>query len=178
MEDIKQDNHYLAAGLKDGDPVVFKMIYKLHWQRLYNIAFYYLREEADAEDAVQDVFISLWSRRETLELKGPLENYLVRSAKYTAFFYLKMKQKRVSVMAQAPLPGTAGSPDESLHYKDLHGYLLALLDTLSQKTQEIFLTSRFEGLSYAEIAERQQVSVKTVEYHISLALKMLNARVI
>src|SRR5690242_14987238 len=111
METVRYDNAFLLCGLKHSDPVVFKIIYRLHWRKLYNIAFYYTRTEEDAEDIVQDVFISLWSRRETLELRGALENYLVRSVKYTAFFYLKIRQKRLTA-GRLPAHQTDNGPEE------------------------------------------------------------------
>jgi len=86
MEPLEYDNDYLVTGLKEGDPVIFKIIYKLYWERLYHVAYYYLKDERDAEDVLQDVFISLWSRRSHLDIRAALENYLVRSVKYTSFF--------------------------------------------------------------------------------------------
>ncbi len=154
--------------------MIFRIIYKLYWRKLYNIAFYYAGLEEDAEDIVQDVFISLWSRKEKLELKGPLENYLVRCTKYTAFFYLKIRQKKITALAHATAPLLVNDSEEYIQYRDLQGYLVTLLESVSQKTRDIFYLSRFDGLNYAEIAQKLQVSIKTVEYHISLALKKLS----
>jgi len=172
---LKQyDDEYLLNGLKESDPVVFKLIYKLHWQKLYKMAFYYLQNEADAEDAIQDVFISLWSRRERLILRGPLENYLVRSAKYTAFFYLKLRQKRQqSSQASTRLYLSRNNVEENMNYKSLMEQLQLIMGSVSQKTREIFFLSQLNGLSYKEIADQLGVSIKTVEYHISKALKLI-----
>jgi RNA polymerase sigma-70 factor (ECF subfamily) len=170
---LQYDQAFLLSGLTQGDPVVFRLIYKLYWRKLYNIAYYYIHSEQDAEDIVQDVFISLWSRREKIELRGALENYLVRCVKYTAFFYLKIKDKKSAAFARLSASPATDGPEEYIRYKDLQGYLVALMESVSQKTRDIFYLSRFDGLSYAEIAQRLQVSVKTVEYHISLALKKL-----
>jgi len=174
MHIIRQDNDYLLTGLKLGDPVVFKIIYRLYWQKLYNMALYYARNEADAEDIVQDVFISLWSRREYIDVKVALENYLVRSAKYTAFFYLKVNNKR-SVLAKSLATETVvNNTEEHIRYRSLLEQINAIFETVSQKTREIFYLSRFNGLTYPEIAAQLNISVKTVEYHISLALKKLS----
>src|SRR5699024_6549062 len=161
---LKQyDDEYLLNGLKENDPVVFKLIYKLYWKKLYKMAFYYLQNEADAEDAIQDVFISLWSRRERLVLRGPLENYLVRSAKYTAFFYLKLRQKRQqSSQASTRLYLSRNNVEENMNYKSLMEQLQLIMGSVSQKTREIFFLSRLNGLSYKEIANQLGVSVKTV----------------
>ncbi|HEX5555958.1 MAG TPA: RNA polymerase sigma-70 factor [Chitinophagaceae bacterium] len=168
------DDAYLLSGLKEGDPVVFKFIYKLYWAKLYNIAFYYTHSEQDAEDIVQDVFISVWSRRERLELRGPLENYLVRCAKYTTFFYLKIKQKKATSLNRTTIPIAVNNTEEYIRYKDLQGHIVSLFESVSQKTRDIFYLSRFDGLTYAEISQTLNISVKTVEYHISQALKRLS----
>lgn len=169
-----KDDDFLITGLRQSDPVVFKFIYELYWQKLYNIAYYYTRSEQEAEDVVQDVFISLWSRREKLLLKGPLENYLVRCAKYTAFFYLKIKQKQSKTYGLNHDVAVVNDTEEYIYYKDMKGYICSLFDSVSKKTRDIFYLSRFDGLTYREISEKLDISVKTVEYHISLALKKLS----
>lgn len=171
----KTSNAYLLSGLRDSDPVAFKFIYKLYWTKLYDIAFYYTHSGQDAEDIVQDVFISIWSRREKLELKGPIENYLVRCTKYTAFFYLKLKRKKAASSTWTAAPVATNNTDDYIRYKDLHGRIISLFESVSQKTRDIFYLSRFDGLSYAEISQTLDISVKTVEYHISQALKKLLA---
>lgn len=174
MSNIERDNDYLLSGLQHSDPVVFKFIYQLYWQKLYNISLYYSHSEHDAEDIVQDVFISLWTRREKLALKGPLENYLVRCTKYTAFFYLKIKQKRAVAQSGLATVTAVNTTEEYISYKDTQGYIASLFESVSQKTRDIFYLSRFDGLTYQEISQTLGISVKTVEYHISQALKRLS----
>lgn len=175
MSTFRPDETYLLEGLRAGDPVVFRLIYRLYWQKLYNMAYYYLSNETDAEDIVQDVFISLWSRRERVQIKVALENYLVRSTKYTAFFYLKLKKKYKESLQAAPSLAVSNNTEEQVNYKSLLEQLLAVFESTSQKTKEIFYLNRFSGLTYKEIAEQLQISVKTVEYHISQALKLIIA---
>ncbi|MGH2643352.1 MAG: RNA polymerase sigma-70 factor [Chitinophagaceae bacterium] len=174
MHSEKFDNEYLLTGLRQNDPAVFKLIYHLYWQKLYNIVFYYLQNSADAEDAVQDVFISLWSRRENINIKVALENYLVRSAKYTAFFYLKIKYKNEESLQHSKATEAVNDSEEYIEYKSLLDQVNAIFETVSQKTREVFYLSRFDGLTYPEIAAKLDISVKTVEYHISQALKRLS----
>lgn len=173
MQLHQYDNDYLVTGLKEGDPVIFKIIYKLYWEKLYHIAFFYLRDESDAEDALQDVFISLWSRRAHLDIKAALENYLVRSVKYTSFFYLKIKARNRALIKAMPEPTTSNGTEEYIRYKGLLEQINEIFESTSQKTRDIFYLNRFNGLTYPEIAFRLGVSVKTVEYHISSALKIL-----
>ena len=173
------DEDQLIEGLGKSDPVSFKIVYRLHWKKLFDIAYHIMGNEADAEDIVQDVFCSLWYRRRHLHIRTALENYLVKAVKYTAFFYLKMqtaKQKAVLPDGAALSPSPANSTEESLFHKELETMVNALLSSLPFKTRQIFSLSRFQGLSYPEIASEMGVSVKTVEYHISKALKKFSAR--
>lgn len=165
---------YLITGLRQSDPVVFKIIYELYWPKLYQMALYYVGNEADAEDIVQDVFISLWSRREHLDIKAALENYLVRSTKYTAFFYLKIKYRNTEMLRQSASGSTVNDSEEYINYKSLLEQVNTIFETTSPKTKDIFYLNRFAGLTYAEIAEQLHISIKTVEYHISVALKKLS----
>lgn len=163
------DTEYLVQRIKESDPISFKMIYKLYWRRLYNTAFYIVESESEAEDIVQDVFSSLWYRREHLCIKGSIENYLVKAVKYTAFFHIKLANRKKSIQLEEQL--LVNDIDEQIAYKELERLVKKILESLPFKTQQIFSLSRFDGLTYSQIAERMNVSVKTVEYHISLALK-------
>ena len=101
LSPLSNDEIYLLTGLAQGDAIVFRLIYQSYERKIYNIAFYYTGSEEDAEDIVQDVFTSLWLRREKIELRGSLENYITRCAKYTAFFYLKMRQKKKQAQSRS-----------------------------------------------------------------------------
>lgn len=175
--DLHSDD-ILLQGLAKSDPVSFKIIYRLHWRRLYDIALYIARSEEDAEDIVQDVFSSLWYRREQLQVRIALENYLVRAVKYTAFFYLKVQagKKTLDVPAYKKHSTAVNNTEESIFHKELERMIDDVLGTLPFKTRRIFSLSRFEGLTYPEIAREMGVSVKTVEYHISKALRRLSWR--
>lgn len=171
------DENQLIEGLRKSDPVSFKIIYRLHWQKLFNIAFHIMQDEADAEDVVQDVFSSLWYRRDQLQIRTALENYLVKAVKYTAFFYLKMQaERRNSTVACEHAAAPANNAEELLFHKELEAMVNTLLGTLPFKTRRIFSLSRFEGRTYPEIASEMGVSVKTVEYHISKALRRLSGK--
>jgi len=171
---MRLDESYLLEGLKEGDPVVFRIIYTLYWQKLYNLAYYYAENKSDAEDIVQDVFTSVWVRHEKIHITVALENYLVRCAKYTAFFYLKIRKRHKESLASAPKKRWIhNNVIEDSDYKSVMNKLQIQMQSVSQKTQDIFYMSRFDGMTYKEIAAKLEISVKTVEYHVSQALKQI-----
>ena len=163
---------YLIDGLLKSDPISFKMIYKLYWKKLYRVAYSAVQSETEAEDIVQDVFSSLWYRREHLHIKVSLENYLIRATKYTAYFYLKIRHKNEVISQQEEQ--SFNDCESHMECKELETLIQRLLDSLPYKTKRIFSLSRFEGLTYSQIAEETGLSIKAVEYHISLALKQFS----
>ncbi|MFS8616311.1 MAG: RNA polymerase sigma-70 factor [Solitalea sp.] len=166
----------LIKGLCRSDPLIFQSIYRLHWRKLYHVAFHIIGDEADAEDILQDVFCSLWYRRKRLRINTALENYLVRAVKYTAFYYLKKQMRQNPAVPAVSEPASGNNVEDLLFQQDLESMLNALLETFPFKTRRIFSLSRFQGLSYPEIAEEMGVSVKTVEYHMSKVLRRLSLR--
>jgi len=151
------------------------MIYKLYWKKLYHIAYNLLQSEQEAEDVVQDVFSSLWYRREHIHIKVGLENYLVRAVKYTAYFYLKMRLRHQTIELKPP---PLNDVESKVEYNELQTLISLLLESLPNKTRRIFSLSRFEGLTYIQIAEETGLSVKSVEYHISVALKKFSKELV
>src|SRR5690606_21886170 len=95
------DANDLVQRIRQSDPVSFQMIYKLYWRKLYHIAHYIVQSESEAEDIVQDVFSSLWYRREHLYIQVSIENYLVKAVKYTSFFYLKLHNRQKAMRYEA-----------------------------------------------------------------------------
>jgi len=166
----------MIDGLIKSDPLSFKMIYKLYWKKLYLIAYNLLQSEQEAEDVVQDVFSSLWHRREHIHIRVGLENYLVRATKYTAYFYLKIRLKNQTVELKRPV--SLNDVETKVEYEELETLVTRLLESLPNKTRRIFSLSRFEGMTYPQIAKETGLSVKSVEYHISVALKKFSKELV
>lgn len=123
---------------------------------------------------VQDIFKSLWEKRESLEIKDSLEHYLVRAAKLKVFEYYRRETARNKNLSQHyQFKEEDHSTLRDLQFNDLISSTWKELRHLPTQTQRIFIQSRQRGLSNKEIALVMQVSEKTVEYHISKALNVL-----
>ena len=164
----------LLASLKNGGRDAFTEIYERFWYQLYRVAYQKTSSKEVAEELVQDLFVSLWQRRETLTV-NQLSNYLFSSIKYSVIDFIESKtvQEKYKTYYETFNADSDHRTEQLLDYKDLHEAIEKELQLLPDKTQEIFRLSRFEHQSIPEIAKQLQIPEKTVEYHLSKALKFL-----
>src|SRR5690606_2497725 len=131
-----------------------------------------------AEEIVQDIFIDLWKRRENLLIER-LDSYLYRAVKYRVIDVIRAGMVRKYHEESAGTIRYSDSlrldEDEEFAYKELYEAILEGLTVLPEKTSEIFRLNRLEQLSASEISERLQIPVRTVEYHITQALRAMKA---
>jgi len=166
-------NEQLLTLLERDDSQAFKTIYQLYWKDCFRIAYSKLNSKILAEEATQNIFISLWERRQNLEIKN-LGAYLKTSVKYQVINFIEAKlvtQKHLPFLSKRGLP--ENDVENTIYYEELMVALEQAIQNLPQKTQEIYRLSRYEYLSGREISERVGLSEKSVEYHISRALKFL-----
>ncbi|MRG45232.1 RNA polymerase sigma-70 factor [Chitinophaga sp. SYP-B3965] len=160
--------------LQRGGHHAFREIYKRYWDKLLYIAGKKLDDLSEAESIVQDVFVDLWQRREILEIKQQLAGYLVVAVRYRMLNFLARQQRAktyIQETARNQEPGE-NSTEELLGFEELRGWLEKMVSRLPEKCQLAYRL-RGEGYSQREIAGYMKVSEKTVETHISRALKIL-----
>jgi RNA polymerase sigma-70 factor (ECF subfamily) len=170
VEEVKQ----LARQIKLSDAAAFKTVFELYQEGIFNFAHYKLGNVDAAEDIVQEVFIKLWENRHHLKEDRSLKSYLFTIANNLAMNYLR--HSNVVMKFQQELGRSSSmqeSPQGVFERKEFHEKLLACIAGLPEKTRIVFMMSRMEQLSYREIAERLDISIKTVESHIGNALKTL-----
>ena len=163
----------LLEQLKAGSEVAFTRIYQQYWQRVYAVAYYFSRQKEAAEEVVQQVFLSLWERRDSLQISHSLEGYLATAAKYNVLDARIREQRRRALLEKAPLPADPATSEQELQARILADYLHDSIAKLPEKTRVIFQYRRHEDLSITEIAQRLDISPKTVESHITKAIKAL-----
>lgn len=158
--------------LKADDERAFDALFRHYSALVYRFAYGYLKSRPAAEEIVQECFIKIWERREQLRDDVPLKGYLFTTAHHAILNELRRDQHHLRLHGQVAATGPASVANEA-EYQEMEALYLAALDKLPPKQREVFILSRQQGLSYTEIAERQGVSVKTVEAHIMQALKSL-----
>lgn len=160
--------------LQKGEHHAFREIYKKYWDKLLYLAGKKLGDLSEAESIVQDVFVDLWQRRETLEIKHELAGYLVVAVRYRMLNFLARQQRAETYLRDTArsLSPADRSTEEWLGFEELRGWLEKIVANLPEKCRLAYRL-RGEGYSQREIAQQMNVSEKTVETHISRALKIL-----
>lgn len=152
-------------------------MYLLYWEKVYAVCYNNVREAEPAKGMVQEIFKSLWERREELEIKTSIERYLMRSAKFKVFEYLRNTQSRKEHLEQA-LSGYCNAThctENEVMFNSLKTKVDYLVDTLPCQCRNVYKMSREQGLSNKEIASSLLISERAVEYHITRALSTLRA---
>lgn len=167
----------LKLAISTGDSRAFKALFDSYYPRLYRLAYHYLKSDVACEEVVSDVFIKLWNNRTKLVAIETLEFYLFRAVKNQALSYLKKEMKAVySLYANSPSESSRIDylePDQMLIARELNTYLQKAIEELPERCRTIFRMVREDELTYKEVAQLLDVSPKTVENQMSIALKKL-----
>jgi RNA polymerase sigma-70 factor (ECF subfamily) len=161
----------LLIRLSQNDELAFKEIYLHFWRKLYALAFDKLQSRQCAEDVLQEVFTSLWLRRHG-EMIQSLEAYLAASVKYSIFRQLAGKRKSPVVLLN---PGIEIADEHRADLRFIQQMLDESVSRLPQKCKLVFNYSRTHGLSNKEIAGELAISEKSVEKHITKAIRYLRS---
>ncbi|MEQ8364750.1 MAG: RNA polymerase sigma-70 factor [Cyclobacteriaceae bacterium] len=149
----------------------FEIIFKDLFKPLCGFAIKYIGDLDEAKNVVHEAFIAVWQKFETLPEDTNYKSYLYTAVRNRSLNYLR-DQKRHVTLEGIPEEGVSGG-DSDLEVKELEREIELAINTLPEKCRMVFEMSRFEGLKYAEIAEKMNISVKTVEAQMSKALSVM-----
>lgn len=161
-----------AQRLKVDDRTVIDEIYALYHSKIFRFSLAYLKNDDDAYDVVQEVFIKLWENRLVLKKDTNFDAFLFTIAKNAVLSLFRKRgteQKYLDYLAQAATSNTQGT-EEQIDYTFLKERYKQLIEQLPPKRKEVFRLSRERGLSNREIARLKGIAEKTVEDHISKSL--------
>lgn len=165
---------FLLIDLKAGSENAFEQIYDRYWNRLYRLAAGKIKESENAKEIVQDIFLDLWLRRETLEI-DVLEHYLLSTIKFKIIdFYRKdIVRKNHAEFVFTHMSKADWDTEEELAYNDLNQLIIHCIDQLPPRTKAVIELSRIQHRSITEIAQILNVTTRTVDNHLSQGLKAL-----
>ena len=162
--------------VKEGNNPAFEVIFDRYWKRLFAYAYRIYQDEKICEDIVQEIFISLWEKSNDTNILN-LEAYLIRSVKYKIANHIRdLKFNRVHLEIIQNIPNTFKT-ENNIEYEEFEKGIFNEIKKLPPKCQQVFMFSRFENYSNSEIAEELNISVRTVEKHITNALKFLKSTI-
>jgi len=172
------DDAELIARLKLNDQIAFTEIYNRYWKKLFVIAGNKLRNLTGAEEIVQDIFVSLWNRRENLGDIKTLSAYLAVCVKYRVIKALDRltHQQKYTDYTKGSLSLVDDSTREWLEFDELQERLAAVVADLPAKCHLVYQLSREAGYSQKQIARELSISEKTVEAHLGKALRTLRTK--
>ncbi|MFV0591716.1 MAG: RNA polymerase sigma-70 factor [Draconibacterium sp.] len=177
---MNENEPQLIEKLKVGDEAAFKIIYNNYFSRLYYFVFEFIPIKDAAENIVQDTFYILWTKRKELKDNTNLSSYLYTIAKNNSLYRLRdkrYKQKLFSNLTDLTElelnTETLETIDTSLFaFHEIEKIIEETLNELPPQCKKVFELSRFSEMKNREIAEELNISLKTVEGHISKGLKI------
>lgn len=172
---MKRDKDKILLGkIARGNKKAFDTLFRKYYQQLVNFAIGYMHDGAEAEELVQDVMVKFWQQAQELQIEVSVQAYLytsVRNKALNALKHEKVKQKYID--EQASRKTVVDDSDTSVNMDVFRKELHHAMSELPERCRQIFELAKFEGLTYDEIATFLEVSSKTVENQMGIAMKKL-----
>lgn len=167
----------IVEKIRKGDKQAFEVLFHQFYPGMCSYAESLVKKPEIAEEVVQDVFLNIWKNRLDLKINKDWKNYLYRSVFNNSMMYLRKTKKEMSLDERwvESKHSDEGNVADEMDASELNALLLFTLQSLPERTRNIFELNRYDGLKYKEIAVKLQISVKTVEANMGKALKALRA---
>ena len=166
-----QAEQTLLRQLRNADPTAFRRVYDRYVQRIYYFAVSILKSPEAAQQVVSDVFTSLWERRNTLDEDVPLNGYLftMTYGLVLASFRERHSQCQPKEILQRLTTQSGTDTEEEVLYQELELLYQQAVAQLPPRRREIYLLSRHEGFTSQQIADRMNLSTRTIDDHLNQA---------
>ncbi len=168
---VSDINLKTIEALRLGDHNAFDQVFIVYYFKIKNFIYGLLKSEADAEELTQDLFMKLWINHEKIDPQKSLNALLYTMARNAAFNFLEHKLVHDSFISRYPQAESSESPDELLFAKEKELLIRLMVQQMPVQRKRIYQMSKEEGLTNDRIAQELNISKKTVENQLSLALK-------
>ncbi len=163
------------------DKATFEQLFKEHFKGMVLFAHKYVKDFETAKEIAQDSFVSLWEKRETIDVSKPVKSYLTTIVYNKSLNYLRDHKKfnRELLQSENIFPFISeGESDNAIISEELKIKIESAINDLPEKCREVFRLNRFQDMKYQQIADFLQISVKTVEAQMSKALKHMREKLV
>ena len=160
------------------DKPAFETLFRSFFPGLVLFAQKYVPDQDTAKEVVHNVFLNLWEKREKMDMSSSLKSYLFTSVYNRCLNFIRDQKKfdRDETLLERLDSDDFTDASDRLEVQELEHRIYDALQSLPEKCREVFMMNRYDGLKYAEIAEKQGISIKTVETQMSKALKILREK--
>ncbi len=167
------DEFELFEGIKQRDKTAFDILFRKYYAALCRFSYAMCLSEEDAEECIQDLFVHLWEKSPVVNIETSLKSYLYTSARNYTLNAMKKRQIERNYLNEYAENGSLQEQEENISEAEIGQLIQTGVDTLPEKCREIFILSKQEGLTYDEIAEYLNISKKTIENQMGIALRKL-----
>jgi RNA polymerase sigma-70 factor (ECF subfamily) len=163
-----------------GEETAFKALFTEHYKGMYSYACIILKDETEAEEIVQNVFVRLWEKQKSIQIETSLKAYLYRMVYNDCMNHIKHKAVVLKFQKEKTyaMKNESDNAEEKIASTQLNEQLSNALRELPEQCRTIFQLSRFEELKYREIAGQLGISEKTVENQMGKALRILRMKLV
>lgn len=168
-----QEDHVLLDNIKLDDATALDQLFRKYYAGACAIVFYLLKDKELSEEIGADVFVRFWEKRKSILVVGNLKGYLFKMAKNMAIDQMQRNRIPVVSLDNAANFSAASTPEDHINFQETQLHLVRSIHELEDHTRIIFTLSRDYQLKYREIAALLQVAEKTVERHMTKALRLL-----
>ena len=169
----------LIIKLKQGDRESFSLLFEKYYPLFLSFTRRLLRNDAACEDVVQNFFIRLWVHKEHLDPDGSLKNYLLVSVRNEIYCYLRSSfnsKREDNIYDALETHDDIKDAHDYIFAKDTQTQLANVIANMPEKRKKVFLMSRNKNMTNAQIAQNLDISVRTVEKHLQLALEDIRTK--
>ncbi|MBL1407173.1 RNA polymerase sigma factor [Sphingobacterium faecale] len=176
MKTVLEERDFIEHLIKGSDQA-FQLLFEKYWTHVFGTVKKLVKSPEIAEDITQEIFVKVWNRRKDLSSINNIEAYLYTVSKNTTLDALRKKVLLTDNIEHLIhyFKDQALTPQQSLEYQELQQNIQQAIDILPEKVKEVFVLSRFEGLSHEEISEKLNISITSSKTYIVRALKLIRA---
>ncbi len=168
-------NHFIVP-IKNGNAQAFKEMFDIMHPQLTRHLYKLTHETELCEELVNDIFVSFWNNRTTIEINTSLRAYLYKAATNKAYDYYRKKERQPAIdhlEVGSNIASAGSNAQEKLNYNEMEHKVMSCVEKLPERCRLVFSLSRFSQYPRKRIAEELNISIKTIENQMTKALKLM-----